>query len=95
MIQDPEVDRGLNDLLRGKTYAASAFNLAVAPATSTVVTKTGVSSNSVILTQAYSTNASNADITRIVPAKDSFTVYHSSSANTRTHRYIYLTGVAT
>lgn len=89
-----EIQRWLDQLLTGWTTGAGSFDLTVTPATSTTVTRTGVSSNSVILTQAYSANASNADITKIVPAKDSFTVTHTASANTRTHRYIIKTGLA-
>lgn len=90
-----ETRRELDDLLTGRTTAARSFNLAVAPATSTTVTCLGMSSNSVVLTQAYSALASNADITRIVPAKDQFVVTHTASANARTHRYIWKTGLAT
>jgi len=94
MIPD-EIRRELSDLLQGRTTAARAFTLAVAPATTTTVPCVGVSSNSVVLTQAYSALASNADITRIVPDKDQFVVTHSSSADTRTHRYTWKTGLVT
>lgn len=92
-VNDPEIRKELDDLKQGATFAAGSFSLAVAPATSTVVTRRGVSSASVICTQAYSALASNSDITRIVPAKDSFTVTHSSSANARTHRYSFVTPI--
>ena len=94
MIEDQEVSRAITDLLRGQTYTASTFDLTTGAATSTSVTRIGMSSNSVVLPQAYSALASNADIVRIVPVKDSFTVFHTASANTRTHRYVYLTGTA-
>jgi hypothetical protein len=93
-IADDNTRRAVDEILQGRTHAAAAFNLTTG-VTSTVVTRTGVSSNSVILTQAYSALASNADITRIVPAKDSFTVTHTNSGNARTHRYVFLTGLAT
>lgn len=88
---DPEVKRELDDLKRGNSTRISTFDLAVSPATSTVVVRRGVSSTDLILTQAYSALAANSDITRIVPAKDSFTVYHAASANPRTHRYQVVT----
>lgn len=88
----PEVRRELNDLLYGKSLAVGSFDLTTG-VTSTTVTRTGVSSNSVITTQAYSANASNADITRIVPAKDQFVVTHTNSALARTHRYFFVTGL--
>ena len=93
-LVDDENRRAVNEILQGRTHAASSFDLATG-VTSTVVTKTGVSSNSVILTMAYSALASQADIVRIVPAKDSFTVTHTNSGNARTHRYVYFTGLAT
>ena len=93
MAIDDEVRRELNSLKQGSTFAGGSFDLDVAPATSTVVSRRGVSSSSIIMTQAYSAAASNADITRIVPAKDSFTVTHSSSASARTHRYSFTTPI--
>jgi hypothetical protein len=88
---DPETKRSLDDLAQGKITAAGEFTLALSPATSTVIVRRGVSATSVILTQALSANASNADITRIVPGKNTFTVHHAASANTRTHRYVFFT----
>lgn len=93
-MNEDQVQRYLHDLLTGRTTAARSFSLALNPATTTTVTCLGMSSNSVVLTQAYSALASNADITRIVPAKDQFVVTHTASANTRTHRYIWKTGLA-
>jgi hypothetical protein len=92
---DPDVKRKLDDLEQGRTTAASSFALATGAATTTTVVKTGVSANSLILTQAYSALASNADILSIVPAKDQFVVTHTASANARTHRYVVRTGLAT
>ncbi len=92
---DPEVRRDLDDIRQGRLWATGTVTLAAAPATTTTVSKTGVSSNSIVLTQAYSALASNADITNIVPSKDSFVITHSSSANTRTHRYVFFTGIKT
>ncbi len=93
---DAEVRRDLDDIRQGRTWAAASFNLtADGVTTTTTVTRLGVSSNSVVLTQAYSALAANSDITRIVPAKDSFVVTHTASANVRTHRYVYFTGIAT
>lgn len=90
---DAETKRELDSLRSGYLTCAGEFSLAVAPATSTVVSRRGVSSTSVILTQAYSALASNADITRIVPTKDSFTVTHTASANVRTHKFFFPTKV--
>jgi hypothetical protein len=95
MIEDPEVRRQLSDLLQGRTTAAGSFALATGAATTTTVTRIGVSSNSVILTTPYSALASSADIVRIVPAKEQFVVTHTASASARTHRYVCLTGLAT
>jgi len=88
---DPETKRSLDDLAQGKITAAGEFNLAASPAISTVVTRRGVSTGCVILTQAMSANASNADIVRIVPGKNVFTVHHTASVNPRTHRYVFFT----
>jgi hypothetical protein len=90
-----DVKRKLDDLEQGRTTAASSFALAAGAATTTTVVKPGVSSNSVILTQPVSSFATSADILRIVPAKDQFVVTHTASANARTHRYVFLTGLAT
>jgi hypothetical protein len=92
---DPDVKRKLDVLEQGRTTAASSFDLATGAATTTTVVKSGVSSNSVILTTPVSALASSADIVRIVPAKDQFVVTHTASANARTHRYVFLTGLAT
>ncbi len=94
MISDPEVKREIDLLLQGRTQAAASFGLATGT-TATTVIKTGISSNSLITTQAYSALASNADIIRIVPAKDQFVVTHTNSADARTHRYECRTGLAT
>jgi hypothetical protein len=61
---DPDVKRQLDNLEQGRTTAASSFALATGAATTTTVTKIGVSSNSVIVTQPYSALASSADIVR-------------------------------
>ena len=90
---DPETKRYLDDLLQGRTTALRTFDLTTGAATSTVVTCVGMSSNAVVTTQAYSALSSNADIVRIVPAKDQFTVTHTASANARTHRYVWHYGL--
>jgi hypothetical protein len=69
MIND-EVRRELIDLLRGRTFTASSFNLSVAPAVSTTISKELISSNSVILTQAFSALALQGDITSISRPRD-------------------------
>jgi flavoprotein len=93
---DDDVKRELDDLRQGRTNVARVFTLAVAPATATSVACISMSSNSVVLTQAYAFSASNADITRIVPSKDFFIVTHPASAATsRTFRYVWLTGIVT
>lgn len=94
MIADEEARRALNEILQGRTHSVGVFDLATGT-TTTTVTKTNISANSVILTMAYSALASQADITRIVPAKNSFVVTHTNSANARTHRYLCQTGVVT
>ena len=94
MIED-ETKREIDLLLQGRTMAARSFALATGAATTTTVVKTGVSSNSVILTMPYSALASKADIIRIVPAKDQFVVTHTASADERIHRYECRTGLAT
>jgi flavoprotein len=94
-ITDDVARRAVNELLQGRTHAASSFALAVAPATTTTVVKIGISANSVILTTAYIALASQADILSIVPAKDRFVVTHTASADARTHHYVWFTGLAT
>lgn len=88
---DDDVRRELDSLKQGTTFTGGTFSLDVSPATSTVVTRQGVSTGSVVHFQGYSTDAVNSHITRIVPAKGSFTVYHSASVNTRTYRYTFQT----
>lgn len=88
------VKRYLEDLQQGKITTLGKFDLTTG-VTTTVVNRLGMSSNSVVCTQAWSANASNADIVRIVPAKDSFTVTHTNSALARTHRYAFFTGLST
>ena len=92
---DDETRRKLSDLEQGRTTAASSFALATGAATTTTVTKTGVSANSVILTTPVSAFATSADIVRIVPAKDQFVVTPTASANACTQRYVFVTGLAT
>jgi hypothetical protein len=88
-ITDDVARRAVNELLQGRTHAASSFALAVAPATTTTVVKIGISANSVILTTAY------IALTSLVPAKDRFVVTHTASADARTHHYVWVTGLAT
>lgn len=93
---DQEVRRALEELLQGRSFATGQFTLVVdGAATSTTIVRTGTSSNSIINYMAIGATASMADITRIVPAKDSFTIFHSASATTRTFYYSWVTGVAT
>lgn len=94
MAIDPEIKRELEDLKRGNSTRVSSVSLAVAPATTTTVSRRGVSSTDLILTQASSALASNSDITRIIPAKDSFVITHAASANARTFTYIVITNAA-
>ena len=89
-----EIKRELDDLRRGNTTRISAFSLAVAPATSTLVARKGVSSGDLVQWMAFSANAVQADISRVVPAKDAFTVFHTASANTRIYRYFVITNAA-
>jgi hypothetical protein len=89
-----DVRRELDLILFGHSFAVGELSLTTGAATSTSVTHTGMSSASIVVTQAYSANASNADIVRIVPAVDAFVVYHSASGNARTHRYVFFTGIA-
>ena len=89
---DDETRRKLDDLRQGGVVTTGQFTLADNPATSTVVTRRSVSANSVIHLMPYSTLATMADITYIVPAKGQFTVHHTASASTRTFRYSFVTG---
>lgn len=85
--------RAIDHIYQGRVRSCAEFTLATT-GTSTTVTKTGISTQSVILTQAFSSSAANADITRIVPGKDTFTVTHTAtSGGTKTHRYVCFTGV--
>jgi len=96
MAIDPEIKRELDDLRRGTTTRIGTFTLAAAPATSTIVARKGVSSADLVQWMAWSANAVQGDITRVVPARDSFTVFHTASAATppRTYRYFVLTNAA-
>ncbi len=88
-----QAQREFSAIYQGRIRTCGEFTL-TATATATAVTKLGVSTQSCIFTQAFSTNAANADITRIVPAKDAFTVYHTNpGAATKTHRFAHWTGV--
>ena len=80
MAISPEIKRELDDLRRGNTTRISTFSLAVAPATSTLVARKGVSSGDLVQWMAFSANAVQADISRVIPAKDAFTVFHTASA---------------
>lgn len=88
---DPEIRRKLNDLRMGFITCAGTFTLGASPATSTVVSRTGIGTNSVIIPMASSTASIQDEITAIVPAKDSFTVYHNNRTATRTYSYVFLT----
>ncbi len=92
---DDDVNRELIQLRMGRITSCGAFTLTNTATSTTVTPRAGiVSARSVILTQAFSASAANGDITRIVPAKDSFTVTHTDpGASTKTHRYAVLTGV--
>ncbi len=93
MTIDAEVRRELDALKQGAIFAASTFTANVS-STTTVVTKRGVSSGSIINITAVNSNASNSDIVRVIAAKDSFTVTHnSSSVAARTYGYAYFTPI--
>ena len=89
---DDEVRRELIKITTSRSTACGEVALAVSPATTTTVTRRGVSSNSTVLLQALSSLALNGDITRVVPSKDQFIITHAASANARTYRYAFITG---
>jgi hypothetical protein len=85
------VDREISRLYQGANNTVGSFAIDTG-ATSTVVTRRGVSSTSVILTMPASALANAAvDISYIEAAKDQFTVHHTNSADARTYRYVYFT----
>ncbi len=91
MIDEAEFRRQINDVKQGATFAASSFTLNVS-STSTTVTKAGVSTTSAVHPMALSSNSSQTDIVRIVPASGSFVVTHNSSSTAgRTFLYSFQT----
>ena len=88
---EPDVKRSLDSLRQGFVTSAGSFTLAASPATTTVVTRLGVNSTSVIVCQAANAATSNSDIARIIPATDQFTVHHSNATATRVFRYAWFT----
>lgn len=93
-MNDEEIRRKTNALTQGFVTCASTFTLGASPATSTVVAKRGVSSNSVVLPMAVLSGTILSDITAIVPTKDSFTVYHSNRTATRVFAYAFFTNAS-
>jgi hypothetical protein len=87
---DQEVRREIDGLKQGTTFAAGQFSVN-SSVTSTTVTRNGVSAGSVVHATAYSSTAANSDIQRIIPAKGSFVVYHTSNAGIRTYAYSFVT----
>lgn len=89
---DNETRRYLDDILAGRVVTTGEFNLAASPATTTTVTRVGVSRNSIVNLMPYNSSATLSIIQNVVPANGSFVVNHTSSANTRTFRYSFVTG---
>lgn len=89
---DSEVRRYIDDILAGRTVATGEFSLTASPATTTTVTRIGVSRNSIINLMPYNSSAALSIIQNVVPANGSFVVNHTSSALTRTFRYSFVTG---
>jgi hypothetical protein len=91
------IRRELMMLKMGRVTCCGVFTLTSSSGnTSTTVSpdKGFVSARSVVHTQAFSANAANADIIRIIPAKDAFTVTHTDpGGSTKTHRFVAFTGV--
>lgn len=89
---DSEIRRYIDDILAGRTVTTGEFSLTASPATTTTVTRIGVSRNSVVHLTPHNSSASYSAIQNVVPANGSFVVNHTSSALTRTFRYSFVTG---
>lgn len=60
---------------------------------STTVNRLTVSRLGIVLLQALSPTASNAQITRVEPQNGSFVIYHAAGAADRVFRYIFFGGM--
>ena len=88
-----DVRRELDEIKQGATYTGGTVTLNVS-STSTVVSRRGVSSGSVIHFMATGATASMADIVRIVASKDSFAITHTSStSSTRAFTFDFTTPI--
>lgn len=91
---DSDVRREIDQLKQGFVFVAGTLSLASSPATTTTITRVGVSSGSIVSLTPYNSAAATAGIPQCVPANGSFVLSHSSSASTRTYRYVVHTLIA-
>ena len=89
----PRVIQSIQDLFSGRNNAYGEFTLAVAPATSTVVTAPNCGEQSTPLWTPMNSNAAveyaAGTMWCSLVEQGSFTVNHSSSANVRTFRFAF------
>lgn len=76
-----------NELKQGATFVAGTFTLSTS-GTTTTITRVGVSASSVISPTPFDAGARVEGIPQIVPAKESFTITHTSTSTPRNYRYV-------
>ena len=86
-----EVWRELQDLYAGSITTVGEVSLDVAPATSTTVTRRGVSTNSIVVLSPTNAAAKTEGHPNVACTKGQFVLTHSSNASARTYRYIFFT----
>jgi hypothetical protein len=88
---DPEVDRRLKDLQAGMIFTLFDVTLAVSPATTTTVTRRGISTSSIVIPTPTNAAARTEGVPQVAVARDQVTFTHSASASARTYRCIFFT----
>lgn len=90
-----ETDRRFRDLYLGYTHMTGEVALATTPATTTTVSRKGLSSNGVPLLVPVDAGAAaewGGTSLYVTPGTDQFVINHSASASTRTFRWAALYG---
>lgn len=87
MSATDDLRREINEVKQGFCYVAGTCELSTS-STSTVISRRGVSTTSVISLTPYDPGARTEGIPQCVPATDTFRLTHTSTATARTYRYV-------
>lgn len=86
-VTEESLRRLENELKQGATFVAGTCTLSTS-GTTTTISRVGISTTSVVSLTPYDAGAKAEGIPQCVPAKEAFTLTHTSTATARNYRYV-------